>query len=162
VKARRVALGCGAVAAASAFVAAVLTAAGVWCPYSYVRFGGGWWRLDGDKALAGATCFAVSSGEALREAPETSWPVTHRITSGARVSDIRAFVSAHSGGWQENIFASDTPRQAFRACDAAAGGQWFVLGDETLGITQSKNYSRPLCRRDRKELQRLLQPESRG
>jgi hypothetical protein len=113
---------------------------------------GSWWSY----------VFLRVFGSGFGESMEAAWPVSHQITSVACVTAITAFVSAHSGGWQENIFATDTPRQAFRRCDAPREGQWLVVGDETLGITHSKNFSRPLCRRDREQLMQLLQPESRG
>jgi hypothetical protein len=139
-------------------ITAGLTLAGVWCPWSFVRFGGGYWESNGHETLANVACLEVA--QPVVTDTRLAWRPTHRLTSPARIAAIRNFLEAHKSGWQENIFTGDTPRQMFRACDGEESRRAFVLGEETLGSQPSKNWSRPLCRRDQGKLRELLAPEA--
>ena len=134
-----------------------LTVAGVWCPWSFVRFGGGYWE-SGHEALANVACLEVA--QPVVTDGRLAWQPTHRLTSPTRIAAIRSFLEAHKSGWQENIFSADTPRQMFRTCEGEEWRRAFVLGEETLGSQPSKNWSRPLCRRDQARLRELLAPEA--
>jgi len=152
---------CLTLIAAVVLITTALTAAGVWCPWSFIRFGGGYWRLSQQRSgLSGVQCLEVTGPDEVRQGNILSWQVTHRLTSADRIAGIREFLADHSSGWQENILSGDTVRQTFRACD---GDEWrprFMVGAETLGVQPSKSFSRPLCRRDRARIEQLLVPES--
>jgi hypothetical protein len=99
-----------------------------------------------DTPPAGQGCHAVQA--------------SHRLKSRERIAAIEAFLSAHSDGWQENIFSNDDVRRSFRTCEGDEMRPRFVVGTETLGVQPSKNWSRPLCRRDRDRIEHLLLPEA--
>jgi hypothetical protein len=147
------------VAVAAVAILGALTAAGIWCPWSFLRFGGGSSESTNHRHLEAVKCLEVAEPVTGGNG-RLAWRTTHRITSPARIAAIRDYLSAHRSGWQENIFTSDTSHRMFRACDGAESRPRFILGAETLGVYPSKNWSRPLCRRDRAKLHELIRPEA--
>ena len=134
-----------------------LSAIGVWCPWAVLRFGGTY-TSQVDSQLRRVECIEVTGPWRSRSAGP-GWAVRYRLTSPARLAALREFLAARRYGWQENILSSDSTVASFRACDAAEWSPRFLVGTSSLGVTPSKNWSRPLCRRDRERLLELLQPD---